>query len=257
MYPDLFGIDNFSYILMIIIGVATSIAWLIVYFKKKEYPRNAILDIIACTFFTIAIGLAGAVLFQNFYNFIKNPDEFEFSGSMTFYGGLIVGVIAFISIYVLYVRKHSNVKFKDVAIAAPICITSAHAFGRIGCFLAGCCYGKHTDSCIGVEFPILGKRIPTQLIEAIFLFILTAVLFFLIFKTEFKYTLHVYMASYSIFRFIIEFFRGDEARGGTLLGLYPSQVVCVFIWLIFVPTLFILKKYIFTEEKKNDEEQSN
>ena len=255
MYPDLFGINDFSYILLIVIGVATSIFWIVFYLRKRNYSRNAILDIVACTFFTIALGIVGAMLFQNLYDVIKDPRNYTFSFSMTFYGGLIVGTIVFILLYVFYLKKRDKILFKDVAIVAPICITSAHAFGRIGCFLAGCCYGKHTDSCIGIEFPNIGKVIPTQLIEAIFLFILTGVLFFLIFKTQFKYTLHVYMASYSIFRFIIEFFRGDDVRGGTLLGLYPSQIICVLIWIIFVPTLLILRKYVFNNKTIEDDKE--
>lgn len=254
MYPDLFGIDNFSYALMIAIGVATSIFWLIYYFKRRGYSRNAIIDLVAITLLTVAIGIVGAILFQNVYDLIKDPQNYKFNFSMTFYGGLIVGTIAFIALFFLIVRKRDNVPFQEVAIVAPICITSAHAFGRIGCFLAGCCYGKHTDSCIGADFPNLGRRIPTQLIESIFLFILTIVLFFLIFKIGFKYTLHTYLASYSIFRFIIEFFRGDDGRGATLLGMYPSQLVCIFIWIIFVPTLLILRKYAFNKPLENDKE---
>ena len=254
MYPDLFGLDNFSYILMIIIGVGTAIFWLIFYLKRRGFSRNTIIDIIACTLFTVAIGIVGAMLFQNVYDLIKDPEHYHFSFSMTFYGGLIFGTIAFILIFFLYVKRHNNISFAEILIVAPICITCAHAFGRIGCFLAGCCYGQLTDSCIGVEFPGIGRRIPTQLIESIFLFILTAVLFVLIFVIKFKYTLHTYLASYSIFRFIIEFFRGDEARGATVLGLYPSQLVCIFIWIIFIPTLIIVKKYFFNEPVKNDKE---
>ena len=143
---------------------------------------------------------------------------------------------------------------KEILIVAPICITCAHAFGRIGCFLAGCCYGQVTDSCIGVDFPNIGKRIPTQLFESVFLFFLTIVLYFLIFVVKFKYTMHTYLAAYSIFRFVIEFFRGDDARGATVLGLYPSQLVCIFIWIIFVPTLILIKKRFFNEPVTNDKE---
>jgi prolipoprotein diacylglyceryltransferase len=66
--------------------------------------------------------------------------------------------------------------------------------------------------------------------------------------------MHTYMAAYSIFRFVIEFFRGDEARGATLFGLYPSQIVCIFIWIIFVPTLLIVRKYIFVSKEQDDKE---
>ena len=254
MYPDLFGIDNFSYILMIVIGVAFAIFWLVFYLKRRGFSRNTIIDVIACTLFTVALGIIGAMAFQNIYDLIKDPANYKFSFSMTFYGGLISGTIAFILIFFFFVKKHNDISFGEILIIAPLCITCAHAFGRIGCFLAGCCYGQVTDSCIGVEFPNIGKRIPTQLFESGFLFLLSAALFVLIFVVKFKYTMHVYLASYSIFRFIIEFFRGDEARGGTVLGLYPSQLVCIFIWIIFVPTLILAKKKFFDEPVKDDKE---
>ena len=254
MYPDLFGIDNFSYILMIVIGVAFAIFWLVFYLKRRGFSRNTIIDVIACTLFTVALGIIGAMAFQNIYDLIKDPANYKFSFSMTFYGGLISGTVAFILIFFFFVKKHNDISFGEILIVAPLCITCAHAFGRIGCFLAGCCYGQVTDSCIGVEFPNIGKRIPTQLFESGFLFLLSAALFVLIFVVKFKYTMHVYLASYSIFRFIIEFFRGDEARGGTVLGLYPSQLVCIFIWIIFVPTLILVKKKFFNEPVKDDKE---
>lgn len=253
MYPDLFGLDNFSYTLMLILGVCVAIFFLVWYLKSKGYKKNTLIDIVASTLFTIAFGIVGAILFQNFYDLVSDPENYHFAFKMTFYGGLISGAIAFILLYIFFIKKHNDIRFEPIARVAPLCITSAHALGRIGCFLAGCCYGKETDSCIGVNFPGLGKRIPTQLFEAIFLIILSIVLIFLIFKTNFKWTLHLYLATYSIFRFIIEFFRGDAERGGSLLGLYPSQIVCVFIWIIFIPTLLIMNKYIFNKVESNEQ----
>ena len=254
MYPDLFGINDFSYILMVIIGVISAVIFLVLYLKRKKFSKNTIIDTVACTFFAIAIGIVGAVLFQNLYDLISDPENYHFAFKMTFYGGLIAGAAGFILIFMFYVKKHNHIRFKEILIVAPVCITSAHAFGRIGCFLAGCCYGKHTDSWIGIDFPGIGKVIPTQLIEAIFLFVLTAVLAILIFKTTFKWTMCLYLGSYSIFRFIIEFFRGDAERGGTLLGLYPSQIICVIIWILFIPLIFIIKKFVFYPEIEHDKE---
>ena len=135
--------------------------------------------------------------------------------------------------------------------------TIAHAFGRIGCFLAGCCYGKETDSWIGVQFPHLHEKvIPTQLIESGFLFLLTGILLVLILVFNFKYTFIVYLGAYSVFRFIIEFFRGDPR--GNFLGIFsPSQVWSIFIWIIIVPFFFVLKKLVFVEKTQNDEKQDN
>lgn len=115
-------------------------------------------------------------------------------------------------------------------------VALAQAFGRIGCFLAGCCYGKETESAIGVIFknspfaPNGIKLIPTQLISSLLLFILTFVLVRYADKTwrrPFKVA-GLYMILYSIGRFIIEFFRGDEERGN--IGfLSTSQFISIFI----------------------------
>ena len=132
---------------------------------------------------------------------------------------------------------------------APICITIAHGIGRIGCFLAGCCYGVQTDSWIGIDFPNdgLGKVVPTQLIEAIFLFLLTGILVILLLVKKFRYNFLVYLGAYSVFRFILEFFRGDER--GVAFALSPSQVWCILI-LGGLFTLYLLLRKIFNDQNE-------
>ena len=140
-------------------------------------------------------------------------------------------------------RRYPNESFvSNVLIIAPACITIAHGFGRIGCFFAGCCYGIETDSIWGIKFPHLNHNVyPTQLYEAIFLFILFGVLFVLAYKFKFKYTFSVYLASYGIFRFLIEFIRGDD-RGAYFLGLSPSQMFSLVGIIISIILIVVLKK---------------
>jgi phosphatidylglycerol:prolipoprotein diacylglycerol transferase len=78
--------------------------------------------------------------------------------------------VSFILIYQFWVKKfYPNNSLLDLLPIAPPCITVAHGFGRIGCFLAGCCYGKVTDSIFGVTFPGMTHAVyPTQLFEALF-----------------------------------------------------------------------------------------
>ena len=104
---------------------------------------------------------------------------------MTFYGGLVGGIISFIIGYNLFVKnQHKNANFfTDIMPIAAACITIAHGFGRIGCFMAGCCYGVETDSWLGVKFPQLAHAVyPTQLFEAIFLLALSGILFYIAIK---------------------------------------------------------------------------
>ena len=136
----------------------------------------------------------------------------------------------------------------------PCCITVAHAFGRIGCFFAGCCYGRETDSVLGVHFKyVSGNRLPTQLFEAAFLFLLFAVLTLLVLKWKCPYTMSVYLVAYGIFRFIIEFFRGDD-RGQIFGGaLSPSQVGSI-VYLLLGIGWFFLHRYLLARGSLTSEE---
>lgn len=250
MYPDLFGVDNLSYTLCMALGIIAAFVVAILYLWKKGFKKEGIIDLLICSFAAILLGLIFAILFENLYELIAYGNEHHWVWKMTFFGGLFGGVIGFIVPYFI-MRKNVRFDIKSILIIAPICITLAHGIGRIGCFLAGCCYGKETNSWIGIDFPNdgLGKVIPTQLIEAIFLFLLTAVMIILLFIKDFKYNFLVYLGSYSVFRFIIEFYRGDER--GVALALSPSQIWCIVIVLGLVPLFFLLKKTFNCNEKES------
>lgn len=236
MFPKLGFMDTYS--LMIMVGIIACFILYALFKKKHNLNRNYMLDIIILACVAIGIGILSAVLFQMLFDLIKG----EVRGTaMTFYGGLIGGVIIFVSGYFLILKKrYKEASFtQDILPIAPACITIAHAFGRIGCFLAGCCYGKETDSFLGVVFPGHSTAVlPTQLFEAFFLFILTLVLFIIAIKKRWIHNLSLYLLCYGIFRFFIEFYRGDD-RGGLLLGLSPSQFISI-IAVIASITLYII-----------------
>ena len=249
MCPRLFGWLDL-YVTFIVIGVIASFTLIALYFRYKKFSKRDLLDVLICGSFAIAFGFVGALVFEAIY-------EGRWNWGLTFYGGLFGGIAGFLFVYYVFIRKSSTLKIAEVFKIAPPAITIGHAFGRIGCFLDGCCYGKPTTSWIGVKFPLLPEPvIPTQLIESAFLFLLTGILLVLVLVFKFKYTFIVYLGSYSIFRFIIEFFRGDDR--GNFLGIFsPSQVWSMFIWVIIVPFFFVLKKLVFVEKKPDDKEQNN
>ena len=239
MLPKIWIIDTYS--LMIFIGVLVCFILFWCYRKKYNLSKAFTYDIFILACISIAIGIVSAVLFQLLFDAIKGAIR---GTAMTFYGGLVGGVISFIIGYFLVIKKQYKEAnfFTDIVPIAPACITIAHGFGRIGCFMAGCCYGVETDSWLGVQFPHLSHAVyPTQLFEAIFLIILSAFLFYIAIKKRSAYTLPLYLLSYGIFRFCLEFLRGDN-RGAFLSSLSPSQWFSVVAVISSIIVFIIISK---------------
>lgn len=151
-----------------------------------------------------------------------------------FYGGFIAAV----AVALWYLRKHQLPAWKVADLAAPS-IALGHAFGRLGCFAAGCCYGISTDLPWGVTFtdtyagtlvgvPLNIPLHPTQLYEAITNLMLFAALLWFYRRKQFDgQVFWVYVLSYSVLRFLHEFLRGDPR--GTLFGgaLSTSQFIAI------------------------------
>ncbi len=223
MLPDkILGIF-YMYGLMIAVGILACFGLLFWYGKKKKIEDRFIDFVFYIAIAAIALGFGSAALFQATYNYIENPSVgFNFDGGITFIGGLIGGAGTFLVLYFIF-RKRYKARLIDIISFVPCCILIAHAFGRVGCFFAGCCYGKPTDSFLGVQFPELSHKVhPTQLYEAIFLFALCAICFLLVYKKNFKHNMSLYLIAYGIFRFCIEFLRDDD-RGQLIGNLSPSQ----------------------------------
>lgn len=235
MHPHLFGIEWLeSYIVFMVIGMIAALFILKTYSTKMNIPYKTYNFYLVLSVISILIGLISAFLFQQLYNYIddiRNGREFVARG-LTFMGGLIGGIITFILGVKLFGKEEERKYFFKVVSIAAISISLAHAFGRIGCTFAGCCYGIETDSWIGIKFiTTTSKVIPTQLIEAIFLFSLSGFLMLMTKLNRWKYNIFIYGMFYAIFRFIIEFFRGDN-RGTFLPYLSPSQWQVLFMFTI-------------------------
>ena len=218
----------------------------------------------------ISFGLFGTVFFQAIYNAIETG-KFEINANtgMTFYGGLIFGVGAFIAVWFglgkLWCKNGEAVKkFGSIADIAACLIPLAHGMGRLGCLAAGCCHGADTDKWYGImhyavlsngELLPLGKKVPIQLFEALFLFAVAGVMFWLFFgkfgkenKGRFP-LLPTYAIVYGIWRFLIEYARADE-RGETIISaLSPSQLIAVLMiagGIAYLTVWFLQKKKAVT-----------
>ena len=250
MYPNLFGIEGFSMVVMIFLGVVAASIVFFIYLAKHGVEKKAFLDLSIVIIVTVIVGIVFAILFENLYEAIKaaiNGNIPHWTWAMTFYGGLAGGVIAFILMYRFYYLRSNPPIFKKILIIAPGCVALGHAFGRLGCFLSGCCYGIYTGTVLDINFPGIGPRLPTQLIEMAFLLILSVVLLVIAYFDYMKKTPFVYLIAYSTFRFIIEFFRGDER--GQLACLSPSQYWCILLFLGAFVLLFLYKKLRLAEDE--------
>lgn len=154
-----------------------------------------------------------------------------------FYGGLIGGLLVLPlvqKIHKINIKEYINIICPSVALC--------HAFGRIGCSFAGCCYGKVTEGPLyfmyteSLSAPNGVHLFPVQGIEAFCVFILAAVMVVLVLKNINISLAGIYMVSYSVLRFILEFFRGDEIRG-FVGSLSTSQVISLFIFVFGIITI--------------------
>jgi phosphatidylglycerol:prolipoprotein diacylglycerol transferase len=202
-------------------------------------------DVLHVMLLGLAGALAGSKVFQaiglvvtqaarpGFWT-LANWTAIAYSGGV-FYGGLIGGVAA----AAIYIRKY-NVDFRDVTDILVPSVLLFHAFGRVGCFCAGCCYGR--EAAWGVAFthslgaPNGVPLVPVQLFEAGFNLLLMAAM--LLFRPERKrpgLLLPLYLLAYAAARFALEFFRGDIGRGVLLLS--TSQWISL---LVILPAAIVL-----------------
>ena len=127
-----------------------------------------------------------------------------------------------------------------------------HIFGRLGCFLAGCCHGRPTDSVIGITFtdaacyadPLNTPLFPSQLMEAGYILVIMTILLFLRERRKFYGQLFLlYIMFYAIGRSILEIYRGDSARGFIIKDyLSHSQLIAIILFGAGVYVYFMLAK---------------
>ncbi len=190
----------------------------------------------------VIFGFAGAAFFQALYEYIENPEKgFKINGDITVLGGLVSGAVFFLAVYFIF-RKKFETKLTEILGAFPCAVTIAHAYGRLGCFFSGCCFGKQTDSFLGVKFPYVAEKVhPTQLYEAVFLFILFFTLLYLLVRKKSRHVMSIYLISYGIFRFLIEFLR-DDFRGKFIGNISPSQFWSIIFVLLGIALFFTVEK---------------
>ena len=234
MHPEplFWGIDLYS--ICIGIGVLGVLIVLRIGFDKLGIKAKLFNMCLIIAIASVVIGYGFAVLFQAFYNFLASG-TFRIANDTgsTFYGGLIGGVITVMAGYFVVGHflfpdgYHKKQIFNALSVGAA-CVTVCHGFGRIGCLMAGCCYGHDTDAWYGIYMHTTHTHVvPTQLFEALFLFALSAILIYKIFIHKPEYNLSLYMVAYGIWRYFIEYVRADYRGDSPIPGLTPSQLIAI------------------------------
>lgn len=244
-----------SFALMIWLGVMAFTFITIYILEKKEGTKKEITNriLIVCV-----IGLAALFVFALGFNslFHSIASGKIKIGGITWLGGVLGAFPTMVlSLHFLCPKiKGRALEYFDCMIPG---ISLAHAFGRIGCFCGGCCYGGPTDSIFGVRFPEGSNAatmypssdggslpvFPTQLFEAAFGLILFIVMI-VCYKKLRGHFLKTYCFSYGTFRFLAEFLRGDN-RGSTGFALSPSQAMSIVLIIICVLLILYEKGKVF------------
>ncbi len=172
-------------------------------------------------------GLLGAMIGSKLLYLILSLDEIEWSrmtdpsyfgwymrGGFVFYGGLAGALLALFA-----AERLHHLRLRGLLNTVVFAIPLAHGFGRIGCWLTGCCYGIPYSGFGSVVYlksltaPNREPLFPVQLLEAVSLFLLSAVLLRISRSRREHNVLAYYILLYSVIRFLLEFLRGDAVRG--------------------------------------------
>ncbi len=255
MYPTVtvFGYTLTTYGLMIAAGILAIVAYYNI-FRRRFCVGDADVQL-ALIFGSIGAFIGAKLLYlltvlPQFLADLTNPSlslsavlNAYLTGGFVFYGG-VYG--AFLAVW-LYCR-HYRIDWGQMLTCVLPAVPLFHIFGRIGCFLTGCCYGIENET-LGIVFseseiaPNGVPLLPVQLMEAAVELVLFLVLIRMAKRPDAgRRMLAVWLTGYSLARFILEFFRGDSIRG--FIGPFStSQVIAIFSILVGAAILCYTKKH--------------
>jgi len=238
-------------------GFLIAVGFVIAVFVIRSLALRAKLDVdrvLDLTFWSLLVGFAGArILFviTLWKDFASDPVSIlrVWEGGLVFFGGPIA-VIPFV---IWFVRRHRLPVWKTMDCLIPG-LTIAHAFGRLGCLAAGCCYGRPTGTDFGIQLyselvdpAFRGIPLhPTQLYEFSALMVLFFGLLWVNRRKAFDgQAVLTYFMVYPVIRSLIEIFRGDQIRGFVVEGiLSTSQFISLLLFVGAAMTLVIRLKQV-------------
>lgn len=220
-------------------GVCLAIAVLLCGFlmvKRGQKNKISLEDMIVVMAVSLGAALVGGnILYimvsytpNQIFEIIKNGNFSSLiTGGLVFYGGLIGGALG-----AIITAKIMKINFDNLGASVIPFVPLGHSIGRIGCLLAGCCYGFEYDGIFAVVNLYAksgGTYFPVQLLETVFnLMIMTILLLYTRKQRKLHSVLSLYLLLYSLMRLIAEFFRGDLERG-LYFGISTSQWISILI----------------------------
>lgn len=253
MFPKLFElgpITVYTYGLLLAVAYLSGLQLALVRARRAGLDANKVMDLGIWIIVSALVGAKLLLVLVDFRYFVEHPGEiFSVARSAgVFYGGLIAAV----AVGFWLIRKYRLPFWTTCDLFAPG-IALGHTVGRLGCFAAGCCFGRETHVPWAVTFtnplasqfgtPLGVPLHPTQLYESVAeLLILLGLLAFERRGRQFPgRTFWAYMSVYAVSRFVIEVFRGDER--GQLFGLLStSQFISVVLLPLSLVMLFVLSR---------------
>ena len=212
---------------------------------EGEDPQK-IMDLSFYILISAIVGSRLLYIVVEYKEYISNPLRIfkVWEGGLVFYGGFIIAM----AVVIIYIKKNEMSLWKVGDILAPS-VAIGQGVGRLGCFFAGCCYGRETDVPWAVIFknpntlaPMDVHLHPTQLYDSANGFIIFAILLILRKFKKFDGQLFwTYTLLYAVGRFIVEIFRGDE-RGFVTASLSTSQFIAIPLFAVSIVMLIKLKR---------------
>jgi phosphatidylglycerol---prolipoprotein diacylglyceryl transferase len=250
MFPDLFSIGPFTlhtYGLFVATGFLVGLMVTVKIGKTEGITPQQTMDIGFLIIVAAIVGSRLMYVLMNISYYVERPiDIFKmWQGGLVFSGGIVCVVLAVL----WYTRRHRLSFWKTADMWAPA-MAVGQAIGRIGCFMAGCCYGKPTGSRWGVVFtdphslaPLNIPLHPTQLYSSASNFIIFFVLLLLHRKKKFDGQVFLWLlVLHSTARLFVERFRGDD-RGMVLEGgMTITQLVTLALLIGAIVALYIFKR---------------
>jgi len=245
-------IKIYSYGFFIAVGIMASYALLMQEARRKKVNTQVLSNIFFWSIIWAFLGAHLSFVILNAGYFVEHPLEiFNLRSGFIFLGGFVSGVIAS---YVMI--KKEKLDYFDVMDMVSPGLALAYAFGRIGCYMHGCCYGIVSTCLLAVQFPpdspagdVPYPRLPIQLLSSIVSIGIFSVLTVIRKHKHFKGQIFIsYIILYSFTRFLIEFLRGEHYRQIGILDI--GQWFYLALGIVSTAVYLLVKNRAYVPVKK-------